>query len=250
MRKWTKRIIEVIKHPRRMVLIDEGDAALRDFVAHLPQLFAQQQGHLLYRHRNELRTFTLNNRSLVVKSFAKPIALNRLVYGFLRKSKAQRSYEYAQLLLSKGIGSPKPIAWMSVRNGLLFTKCYYVSLKSTCPYCYNHLLEGKIESEAEVHRYLRLVARTIGRMHNAGMVHRDLSGGNILFGDGDIVELIDLNRIRFLHVDINEGCRNLSERLIARHEWREVMAHEYADERGFDEAECLRLISQYNEIKD
>ena len=250
MENWIKRMIEAIKHPRRMVLSDKGDAALRDFVASLPQLFAQQQGQLLYRHRNELRTFTLGDRRFVVKSFAKPISFNRIVYGFLRKSKAQRSYEYAQLLLSKGIGSPKPIAWLTVRNGLLFTRSYYVSLESTCPYCYNHLLEGKITDEAEVRRYLRLVARTIARLHNEGMVHRDLSGGNVLFGDGDLVELIDLNRIRFLHVDIDEGCRNLSDRLLARREWREVMAHEYAAERGFDEAECLRLISQYNEIKD
>lgn len=250
MENWIKRMIEAIKHPRRVVLCDARDAELKDFVVRLPQLFAEKQGEILYFHRNELRTFQLHDKTLVVKAFSTPNALNRIVYGFIRKSKAQRSYEYAQLLLSKGIGSPKPVAWMSVRNGLLFTRSYYISVKSACPYDYNNLLEGKITDPDEVRRYLRLVARTIGRMHNCGMVHCDLSGGNILFGDGDKVELIDLNRIRFRKVGLAEGCKNISERLLAKREWRELMAREYADERGLDADECLRMMSEFNEIKD
>ena len=244
------RIVQVILHPRSMVVCDEKDAELKSFVSSLPERFNSKQGELLYCHRNELRAFTVGERRVVVKSFAIPNALNRIVYGFIRKSKAQRSYEYARLLLSKGIDSPEPVAWLSVRNGFLFTRSYYVSRQSTCPYDYNTLLDGKVADLDEQNHYLQLVAHTVGRMHNCGMLHRDLSGGNILFGDGDRVEIIDLNRIRFQKVDINEGCRNFSERLMARRSWRELMAREYAAERGFDADECLRLISQYNEIKD
>lgn len=233
-----------------MVVCDEFDAELKAFVGSLPELFASKQGELLYCHRNELRSFTIGERQVVVKAFATPNTLNRIVYGFIRKSKAQRSYEYARLLLSKGIGSPEPMAWLSVRNGILFTRSYYVSKKSTCPYCYNNLFDEKLFSQSELERYLRLVARTVAKIHNCGMVHRDLSGGNILFGDGDSVELIDLNRIRFIKVDIDEGCRNFSDRLMAPRPWRVIMAHEYAAERGFDAEECLRLMSQYNEVKD
>ena len=245
-----KRAIEGIMHPCRIVVRDESDTELKAFVSRLPELFASEQGELLYRHRNELRTLVFHDQTFVIKAFATPNALNRLVYGSLRKSKAQRSYEYAQLLLSKGIGSPEPIAWLTVRNGLLFTRSYYVSKKSTCPYCYNNLFDEKLFSQSELEHYLRLVARTIARMHNCGMVHRDLSGGNILFGDGERVELIDLNRIRFMKVGIDEGCHNLSDRLMAKRPWRELMAREYAAERGLDADECLRLMSKYNEIKD
>ena len=245
-----KRIRKALKHPTRMRVCDEHDEALRDFVRSLPMLFRTGQGQLLYKKRNELRSFVCQNREVVVKAFAKPNLLNRLIYGFLRKSKAQRSYEYALRLKRVGIDSPQPVAWLTERNGLLFTRSYYVSLKSTCPYTYDDIQLGKIQPQSEEERYLRLVARMAARLHGAGMLHRDFSQGNILFGDGDRVELIDLNRIRFLSVDMELGCQNISERLLANRRQRRILADTYAQERGFDKDACFDLLTRYNGIKD
>jgi hypothetical protein len=41
-----------------------------------------------------------------------PHLINKIVYKKFRKSKARRSYEYATLLLDKGIGTPQPIAFL------------------------------------------------------------------------------------------------------------------------------------------
>ena len=190
-----------------------------------------------------------------MKQFAVPNLLNRLVYGFLRKSKAQRSFEYAQLLISKGIDAPRSIAWQTERNGLLMGHSYYVSERSRCPYTYADLIgldhsdkpsDNLVENEDH---YLRLIARMVAQLHEQGMVHQDLSRGNILFGDGDRVELIDLNRIRFRRVSLEEGCRNFAERLPATDAQRRVMAEAYAEARGFDAERCYQLMQQYNKEK-
>lgn len=248
-------------HPRRTVLVDDSNPNLLYFVRALPIHFAAEHGEVIYKRRNELRILPFQGGEYVVKQFDVPNLLNRLVYGFLRKSKAQRSCEYAQILIDKGIDSPRPVAWQTERNGLLMGRSYYVSEKSCCPYTYADLIgSDKIDDtealdnpahlvKTEGH-YLRLIAQTVARLHEAGMVHQDLSRGNILFGDGDRVELIDLNRLRFHKVDMDEGCRNFAERLPATDRQRRIMAEAYAEARGFDAERCYQLMQQYNKEKE
>ena len=60
--------------------------------------------------------------------------------------------------------------------------------------------------------------------------------------DGGVkVEIIDLNRIRFRKVGIEEGCRNF-ERLPVKEGWCKIMGETYARERGFDIDVCCRFI--------
>lgn len=242
-------------HPRRTVLVDDASPNLLYFVRALPIHFSAGHGEVIYKRRNELRTLSFQGCDYVVKQFAVPNLLNRLVYGFLRKSKAQRSCEYARMLIDKGIDSPHPVAWQTERNGLLMGHSYYVSEKSRSPYTYADLiglddsdkpLDNLVEQEDH---YLRLIARTVARLHEQGMIHQDLSRGNILFGDGDRVELIDLNRIRFRQVSMEDGCRNFAERLPATDHQRRIMAEAYAEARGFDAECCYQLMQQYNKEK-
>ncbi len=206
---------------------------LEDFVRSLPQRFSRGEGTLIHDGRNQLRTFTHQGLRLVVKSYKIPHLLNRLVYGTLRSGKAQRAYEYALLLRQKGFGSPQPVAWSAHRTaGLLFGHSYFVSLESECPYTYAHLMAHRIPREEEV---LQAIGRLTARLHNQGMIHTDYSRGNILIGfapDGTIrLELIDLNRLRFHPISIEEGLQNLFERLPADHKQRTLMQSAYLAER-------------------
>lgn len=214
------------------------------FLCSLPTRFRfQNNGRIIYKGRNELRAFDTPAGCVIVKSFCVPNIINRIAYGLLRSSKAERSCQYAALLRSKGIGSPAPVGWCSVRHGLLFTKSYYASLKSELPYTYIDLIKGNIPHN-EQPDYLRAVGHVAGKLHNAGIIHRDFSRGNLLLGkdaDGNVrVEIVDLNRLRFHAIDINEGVKNF-ERLPATAEMQRYLAEGYAAERGFDVEECLRL---------
>ena len=245
-RSWSVLLNRIYRlfHPRK-VYVDAGFCTLTSYVKALPALFKYDSGTVIYKGRNELREMDWHGTKVVIKSFRVPNLINRIAYGVFRSSKAQRSFEYAEMLRREGIGSPAPVAYYTERNGLLFTRSYYVSLKSECPYSYVNLMRGDFPGQEEI---LRAIARTTAALHEKGYLHKDYSRGNILFRHTDKgveVEIIDLNRIRFRTVDMEEGCRNF-ERLPGTPEMFAILADEYAKARGFDANECLKLILKYN----
>jgi len=50
-------------------------------------------------NRNVIKLFDLDSVKVNVKSFKKPHLLNSIIYRYFRKSKARRSFEYANKLL-------------------------------------------------------------------------------------------------------------------------------------------------------
>lgn len=245
-RSWSVLLNRIYRlfHPRKIYVASDF-CTLTDYAKALPALFKYNYGTVIYKGRNELREMDWYGTKVVVKSFRVPNLINRIAYGVFRSSKAQRSFEYAEMLRREGIGSPAPVAYYTERNGLLFTHSYYVCLKSECPYSYVNLMRGDFPGQEEI---LRAIARTTAALHEKGYLHKDYSRGNILFrrtDKGVEVEIIDLNRIRFRTVDMEEGCRNF-ERLPGTPEMFAILADEYAKARGFDANECLKLILKYN----
>lgn len=243
-RSWSRLInrISRIIHPRR-VFVGDDFQDLSSFVRVLPVHF-ENGGTLIYEGRNKLKEFEIHGRKLIVKSYQLPHLINRVVYNSFRASKARRSYQYAQMLRKAGIGSPDPVGFYSTGTWLLFGRSYFVSLKSECPYTYRNLLEETFTGDKE--KVLRAIARTTAALHENGFLHKDYSGGNILFRETDKgieVEIIDLNRMRFGKVDIETGCKNF-ERLPGTHEMFVILADEYAKVRGFDADRCLELIEK------
>lgn len=245
-RSWSVLLNHIYRlfHPRKIYVASDF-CTLTDYAKALPALFKYNYGTVIYKGRNVLREMDWHGTKVVVKSFRVPNLINRIAYGVFRSSKAQRSFEYAKMLRREGIGSPAPVAYYTERNGLLFTRSYYVSLKSECPFSYINLMRGDFPGQEEI---LRAIARTTAALHEKGYLHKDYSRGNILFrrtDKGVEVEIIDLNRIRFRTVDMEEGCRNF-ERLPGTPEMFAILADEYAKARGFDANECLKLILKYN----
>lgn len=220
---------------KRKYTVASEFASMDEFVASLPQLFERGEGEVIYDGRNQLRRFNVEGRSLIVKSFRTPNFVNRIAYGWLRSSKAQRSFEYAARLRCIGIGSPTPVGWLTERRGFLFGRSYYACLESTLPYTYKDIMAGTLAPDLE-RRALEAIGLTTARLHNAGMLHKDYSRGNILFGpaaDGSIsVEIIDLNRIRFGTVSLEAGLDNLFERLPATPEQHAIMEDAYRKARN------------------
>jgi Mn2+-dependent serine/threonine protein kinase len=229
---------------KRKIIINPQYEELSEFIQSLPETFSTS-GKVIRNLRNEVRVVKTEKYALVVKSYKVPGLINKFVYGRLRKSKAERAYEYAMLLLSKGIGSPSPVAYITEKKNGLFYKSYFVSLFSECPYSYYNLLEIEFERKSEI---LGSIARTTAQMHENNFYHKDYTGGNILFDDkkSDIpVELIDINRMSFHKINITSGCKNFG-KLYATEEMLEIMAKTYANARGFNEELCVSLVKKYN----
>lgn len=228
----------------RSVFVNPDFQSLSGFMHALPALF-NNGGTTIYKGRNELKVFEREGEELVVKSYQLPHLINRLVYRLLRMPKACRSYRYAEQLHAIGVGSPVPVGYYTTGTWLLLSRSYFVCLKSECPYTYRHFAAQTFERQEEI---LRAIARTTATLHEHGILHRDYSAGNILFKenpDGIDIEIIDLNRMRFGKVSLEEGCKNF-ERLPGTHDMFVVLADEYAKARGFDPEKCLELIERYH----
>ena len=241
-RTWSRLFnffIQVIK-PERIV-VNPVFEYLDEFVYNIPEKF-ETEGITIHSGRNVIKSFEENGYKIVVKSFRKPNFINRLIYGNLRASKARRSYEYAQQLIASGVGTPTPIGYYEQKCGFLFSKSYYASLQSNCLSRFTDLIENT--DFPDRNEILRAIGRFTAELHDKGFWHRDYSAGNILFqkvGTKIDIEILDLNRMGFGKVDVENGCRNF-ERLNIDAESLEIMAKEYATVRGFNPQLCIENI--------
>ena len=194
------------------------------------------EGQILYDKRNTLRLY----ENKVIKQFATPPLWKGIIYGLFTKSKAHRSYEYAKIL---GGLTPSPIAYREVRICGVLRESYYVCLKSECAYTFNDLIKNKTFPNRDI--ILKQIGKFTARLHQQGIVHRDYSGGNILFnGDGSIIHVIDLNRIRLCSPDRKERLQNF-ERLNIDRAALETMVTAYAEAMNEDALYDCRYVIEH-----
>lgn len=180
------------------------------------------------QNRNSLKLFELDGKLINAKSFKVPNIVNKLVYRFFRKSKAQRSFEYASRLLEMGIGTPQPIAYYEFPKPLTFFKSYYVSEQIKCDFTYRDLNHNfEIESHEAI---LRAFTRFTFDLHQKEVHFLDHSPGNTLIqikDEGYNFLLVDLNRMEFRPLDLVTRIKNFS-RLTPHKEIVKIMSDEYA----------------------
>ena len=180
--------------------------------------------------RNTIKTVSINNLELNVKSFKVPHLVNRIAYSFFRKSKANRSFEYANTLLKLGVNTPQPLAYFEYSKFKFINKSYYVSEQIYCDLTYRELVENPDYINHE--EILRAFTRFTFKLHEKGIIFLDHSPGNTLIkknketGDYDFY-LVDLNRMKFQVMNFDERINNFA-RLTHKKEMVEIMANEYA----------------------
>ena len=158
------------------------------------------EGEIIDARRNILRL----TDGIVVKRFRTPDLFHGIWYGIFGKSKARRSYEYAQRM--EGL-TPEPIAYREVRVCGVLRESWYACMQSTCPFTFKDLMEQpNFPNRSQI---LFAIGRFTAELHQRGIWHRDYSRGNILFNeDGSHIEVIDLNRIRWRkHIHGNPFAR-------------------------------------------
>ncbi len=178
--------------------------------------------------RNSLKLFKLNNLTLNIKSFRIPNIINQIAYRFFRKSKAQRSYEYANKLLELNIGTPQPIAYYEFKSLFLFKKSYYISEQLECDLTYRELTTELNYPDYE--NILRSFTRFTFEMHEKNIQFLDHSPGNTLIKKvekGYKFYLVDLNRMNFGPMGFETRIKNFS-KLTIHKSMVEVMSDEYA----------------------
>lgn len=219
------------------------------FVESIPSIF-EKEGTSIYKARNEIKIFDVDGVTLNVKSYKIPIFINKIAYTFFRPTKAQRAYEYALELLSRGFLSPTPIAYIEEKKGGLLSRSYFISIHT--PMRGNlRIFDDCLSPEGEKKELAIAFGQFSAKLHNSNILHKDYSPGNILWGrkeNGEFIfSLIDINRMQFKEVDMETGCENFC-RMWAHDDFFSIVAKEYAEGRKMDVQECTRLFFKYKQI--
>jgi len=180
--------------------------------------------------RNKIKLFELDGKTINIKSFKVPNLINRVAYKFFRKSKARRSYEFANTLLEFGIGTPQPIAYAENFSSFGLEKSYYISEHLQAELTFRELVE--IPDYPDHDAILRQFVQFSFRLHEKGVEFLDHSPGNTLIkncGNGKYeFFLVDLNRMGFhTEMPFEMRMKNLS-RLTPKKDMIAVMSNEYS----------------------
>lgn len=189
----------------------------RKFIESIPALFVSNGGKLILESRNIVRLFP--EQGFVAKEFHKINFINKFVYACIRKSKAQRSFEYAQRLIANGFGSPEPVAWIDIKRCFLGIPFLPVILRSSfyiCRECTWPSLQEicGMEPAEDTDFIVKAYAADVVRMHNCGIVPVDTNPGNVFYkvsslegvggtGHGSGVGSEPLSSVRFQYIDLN-----------------------------------------------
>jgi hypothetical protein len=221
------------------VILDKSIAAVIENFHTTGELFGDGK-------RNKIKLFNIDGRTINVKSFKIPGILNGIIYQFFRKSKAKRSFEYAQYLISKNVGTPLPIAYFENKTGFGLKESYYISEHLDFDLMFRDLVESKYPDAENI---LRQFTRFCFHMHEQGIEFLDHSPGNTLIKKEENGEysffLVDLNRMRFhKDIDFETRMKNLS-RLTPDKEMVRIMSNEYAKFDSHDEAQIFSSLWGY-----
>ncbi|MBQ4820243.1 lipopolysaccharide kinase InaA family protein [Aquimarina sp. MMG016] len=197
--------------------------------------------------RNVIKIIPLQGKNLTIKSFKIPNLINQIAYRFFRKSKAERSFMYANQLLDLGVLTPFPVAYEVQTTLFLFKRSYYVSELVDCDLTYRELTtDFNIPDHEEI---LRAFTRFTYKLHENGINFLDHSPGNTLIKrvDKDYeFYLVDLNRMEFGEMDFETRIKNFA-RLTIHESMIKVMSNEYAKCTGEDESKIFNLMWQYTQ---
>lgn len=150
------------------------------------------------------RTATDEKKEFILKKFSNKTLSEWLKYG-LRTSKAVRGWKKAYEFLRRRVDTPQPFLLLEKRwarflvySCLLVEKINdFVPLREILTK-YRKDTNGILRGEKKI--FLTKLAKYVSDMHNSGIVHRDLSGGNILVQNAH-----NLDKIKFTVIDINRA---------------------------------------------
>ncbi len=201
--------------------------------------------NVLHAGRNRVVCVQRNEQLYVVKAFRNAGWKKKLSYKW-RSSKARRSYENGVRLQEAGVHTPAPIGWIEDwKNGWL-ERAYSISEMFAYEWRAWELKEKASvpDRDGELYR----LGQAVARMHKAGMIHLDLTPGNVLLQPQEsgpcVISFIDCNRMYFGTVDVQRGIKSLVQ-LGYEGDCIQPYLAGYCKERDIDEELALRLYTVF-----
>ena len=210
------------------IVFDKSYEHLRDKVLYCIENFSSQGLELGNQKRNSVKVFESDGFKINIKSFKVPNLINQFVYDTFRKSKAERSFEYANRLLELGINTPLPIAYIQNDSFFSFKESYFISEHLDCDFTFRELSHDPTFENRDF--ILKAFARFTFELHEKGIYFLDHSPGNTLIkkaGNSYKFYLVDLNRMEFRSLTHDERIQNFS-RLTTDKTVISILSEEYS----------------------
>ena len=224
------------------IIINNSFDFFKDFILDIQSRF-NENTQTVHKARNELKIISFMNIQTIVKSFKIPNVLRRIVYTYLRDSKAKKSYDNSIKLQEF---TPTPIGYIEFFQNGLINESYFISEKFDYDFTIREpLLDDTFENKEKIFKEF---ARFTFRLHQNNILHQDYSPGNILIkkeNDGYIFKVVDINRMEFRDLSLKERLKNFN-KLWANDEQITIIAKEYAILCSQDEDTCIATALYYN----
>jgi tRNA A-37 threonylcarbamoyl transferase component Bud32 len=164
----------------------EGGQILKDGRWRVAAIFPLTQGRKIFLKRDRTKNW-----------------VEFLKYLFL-PTRARKEWFIAHQAQKRHLNVPKPLGWMERGRWGFVAESYYLSEAMGSGF-------SLIDSVRSGMRFpLEELAKTVKKIHNVGLFHRDLHGGNFLW-DGQSFFLTDLHRARILkRLSLKRKLWNLS----------------------------------------
>lgn len=210
-----------------MMNIKVANSYSKDKVLEIVNSFGNS-GETFWKKRNTIKVFDLGDEKWNVKSFQVPHLINRFAYKYVRKSKARRSFEHAEILLKKGILTPKPIGYIEYSNLIGIRNSYYISKNLSYDFDFGALLNEDFQDRENI---LNQFTEFTYQLHENDIHHFDHSKGNTLMcrtNDSQFdFYLIDLNRMKIEEMTYDMRIDNFN-RLSLTDDMIKIIGKKYA----------------------
>lgn len=223
------------------IIIAPAYRAYQTYLAQLPARF-EQEGETLHAGRNCVKRFFFEDQEWIVKRYKRPHFIQRIVYTYFRKSKAERAFRYACRFRQKGVNTPEEVAFIEYRRHGLFYDSYFISTA-----CHDPAVTQRLPKTGDFdHPLADALALFLAGLHQKGILHGDLNLNNILYqadAEGNYrFTLIDTNRTRFLEAPSRRACIDNLKRITHRRDLLQYIVGQYASARGWDTELCVRQV--------
>ena len=229
-----KRVVHI--HPD----FESKSSQILGFIAR----FKDEGMNVFQGERNSIKSFDLDGKKINIKSFKKPNSFNSIIYKYVRKSKAKRSYEYAERLLNVGILTPFPIAYIEEFSTFGLEQSYYISQHIDYDFDFRELIhQPQFPDRVNI---LQQFTEFTFKLHENNVNFFDHSPGNTLIVKKDDHHydfyLIDLNRMSFESMNFDKRMHNFR-RLWLSKTMIKIMADTYSKlyHKGYYETYDLML---------
>lgn len=228
--------------------ISEKYLELKDDINNIISNFNSYENSFDTGRRNSLKKVKIKDKTYVIKSFKKPHLLNQFIYKYFRKSKAERSYKYANRLLDLGINTPKAVCYIENHNIWGIQDSYSINEFIDYDLTFWPIVMDTNLKDRDL--IIKKFTEFTYNLHEKGIEFLDHSPGNTLIvkkDNGYKLYLVDLNRINFKKPNLKKRLKNFT-KLTDSEELIRKISSNYAPLVKMDFEYIFKRMWHYNQL--